>query len=137
MDGPGAGLGAAVGLGAGTEVGVVAVVGTIGPPAQPLAIAAKTEMRRSQRIPRLTIPATPNMSMLHQSRGKPQLAREQAAGTEICATCRKRAHSVGVVETRNGELYRCSLIFDQNLSPAGAAWIKMTTQTVYVPKSGL
>jgi len=52
-----------------------------------------------------------------------------------CSMPQAGAYSPGAVETRNGELYRCSFIFDSNLQPSGVAWIKMETQTVYIPKT--
>jgi len=55
--------------------------------------------------------------------------------SNLCSMPQTGTYSPGAVETRDGELYRCSFIFDSNLKPSGAAWIKMTTQTVYVPKT--
>ncbi len=53
----------------------------------------------------------------------------------LCSMPQTGTYSPGAVETRNSELYRCSFIFDSNLRPSGVAWIKMETQTVYIPKT--
>jgi hypothetical protein len=62
---------------------------------------------------------------------------QTAPNATLCYMPQSGAYSVGAVEARGTDLYRCSLIFDQNLQPAGVAWIKMAQQTVYVPKPGL